>query len=304
MSVDKRGDKYAVNHNGTLIGGITRQAVTIGSETRGEATSGAVHPSLMTLVAQKPGASFTSLAIKTVLDAVSQIGTAINGSGLSLYAQYHLKSGTREPGAVHKRYTINSGIIVPRVLRCDHQGDASIDVDVVVAYDGINDPIVLSSNVSLPTGLSDLYRFGLGPITIGGVALAGKRGFELDFGLEVQSEGSDGEIWDTHVSVVSVSPILTINGITQEWLASSNIPLLGKVATHANTTIYLRRRAVLGGYMPDGGANHIAITAAGLAYIDSAIDAGDGAATTSLRVPLVHDGTNNPLVISTTAAIS
>jgi hypothetical protein len=191
-----------------------------------------------------------------------------------------------------------------RTLRAAHQDDATLEAAVVTAYDGVNDPIVVTDGVTLPNVTLDLARFTLGPVTVGGISLSGIRSLTLDFGLRVQSEGADSEIWDTHVSVVSVEPELTLNGITPEWLKSTNIPLGGKAATHANTTIYLRKRLSGGSFVPNGTAQHIALTMAGLAWIETPLDVGDAPGESTLRLKAYHDGTNAPIIVNTAAAIA
>lgn len=307
MTVATKHGLYGVEIDATLIGGITNLGTRTGEEVRNEPTSGEIYARFQSLVAQKPGAEFTTLNIAAALDACGLTGVDIGGlaAGLNLYAQKHVEGGTRAGAASHRKYTIKDGILVPRVLSVDHQGDATLRYEAVAIYDGANDPIVIADSQSLPGGLTDAQRFTIGPVTIESVSLAQVRRFELDFGLQVVSEGADSDIWDTFISIESIQPQITLRGIDVEWLKSTNIPLLGKAVTHTNTAIYLRKRAAGGTFVADGTAEHIKFTAAGLATIDTPFEAdGNDAGETSLTLPLKYDGVNVPLVINTTSAIT
>ncbi len=307
MAVTTKHGVYGVVIDSTLLGGITNLNTRTGSEVRNEPTSGEIYARFQSLVAQLPGAEFTTLNIAAALDLCALTGVDVGGlaAGLNLYAQKHVEGGTRAGAASHRKYTLKDGILVPRTLSVTHQGDATLRYEAVGIWDGSNDVITISDSQSLPGGLTDAERFTLGPVTIESVSLAQVRAFELDFGLEVVSEGSDSDIWDTFISIASIQPQITLRGIDMEWFKAANIPLLGKAVTHTNTAIYLRKRAAGGSFVIDGTAEHIKFTAAGLATIDTPFDAdGNEAGETSLVVPLKYDGTNAPLVIDTTSAIT
>ena len=165
---------------------------------------------------------------------------------------------------------------------------------------------MLTESQALPAGLTDAERFTLGPVTIESILLAQVRRFELDFGIEVKTEGSDSDIWDTYCSIESIQPTLTLRGIDLNWWKDSGgVPLTGKAATHANTKIYLRKRAAGATFVADETAQHIKFTADGLAHIDDGFSAdANNKAEASLVLPMRYDGTNNPLVVNTASAIT
>lgn len=307
MSVSQRHDLYAADANGTYIGGITQQNLTANSTIAALMGSGEYQPKFLALIGQTPTGSFTTLAVKAALDLLGQLGWAITGDGFNFYGYKHAEGGTRAGAGSHKKYAMAEGLLVPRTLTCDHQGDATIQVDVAITWDGsANNPIVVTQNVSVPGGVTDLIRFTLGPVTIGGVALTQIRSVTIDFGLSAPPEGADSDLWATYVSIVRAQPMIRLRGIDVDWFkATGAIPLTGKPAAHADTTIYLRKRALGATFVANGTAEHIKITAAGLAHIDPLFDAGGGTpAETGLTLETRHDGTNNPLVIDTAAVIS
>jgi hypothetical protein len=299
-------DLYAVSVNGSLIGGVTEQSGSAGSEARGEATSGALYPVLMSLVGQRPGATLTTLALKSAIDMLGLTGVPIGVAGAILYLQKREEGGTRASGSVHRKYQAASGIVVPRRLRCGHQQDATLEIEIVPIYDGTNAPIVVTDNVALPTQVPalDEGRWTMGPVTLGNIPLPGKQAIELDFGIELDIEAADSDLYPTHVSVRSIHPVLTLQGITPAWVAASGaIPMTGQAAGHANSTVYLRKRANGGTFVAAATEEHIKFTVCGLVAPDELFRVGRGAATSGLRIPLYHDGTNAPAIIDTTAAL-
>lgn len=292
-----------------LIGGITQLDVATGTEVRSEPTSGDPYPSHQAVVAQKPRANFTTHHIARALDATGVAGMPIASEtnfGLRLYAAKYTEGSSLASGSNHLRWTLREGLLVPRRLSVSHQGDATLTYEALVTYDGTNAPIVAADSVALPTGLVDDQRYTLGNVTIGGVDLPQVTGLDIDFGLTAETEGSNSDVWDTHSTIRRVMPSITLRGIDATWFSDSIIPLIGKAGTHANTSIYLRKREDDGAtFVADGTAEHILITACGLAYLDQIFSAQTNQpGEPAVMMPLRYDGTNYPLVIDTTAALS
>ena len=306
MAVSRRHGKYAVVIDTTVIGGITAQNIATGSEVRGEATSDEVYNRFQSLVAQKPSASFSSLNVAAVLDAVALTGVDIDGLGakLTMFAQAYADGATRAGASLHRKYLISDGLIALGRLSCTHQGDAEITCNVAVAWDGSNDPIIETDTQSLPASITDAQRYTIGSCVLESVTIPEIRSFELDFGVAVSTEGADSDIWDTHASIRTIQPRLTLRGIDVEWLKAANIPLEGKAISHANTAVYLRKRAAGGTFVADATEEHIKLTMCGTAVIEDVFSSSGGdPAECSLVMPLKYDGTNLPVVVDTTAAL-
>jgi len=301
----------AVVSNTTVIGGITAQRLGVGSDVRATPTSGEAEPRFASLYKQTPTGGFTTVNVAAALDAfgiVSPYSKSIAdlAAGLIFYAQLMDEGSTRTAGAAHRSYTLTEGIVLPRTLSAAHQDDATISYETMPTWDGTNDPIAEADSVALPTTITDAERFTLGPVALESVDLSQLRGIDISFGIVAQTDGSDSEIWDRHAHIVSIIPVLTFRGVNVAWLADAAIPLLGLAVTHANTAIYLRKRAIGGtGFVADITAEHILITAAGVATVQNAFDAtGNALATCDVQLTCYGDDTNDPLVISTTSAIT
>lgn len=299
-------DLYAVKFDTNVLGGVVQQAVNTGSDVRGESADGATFARIMSLVSQTPGAAFTTLSIANALDLCGLTGTPISGLGFFLYGHQHAPGGTRKGAGAHKEFKIPNGIVIPRTLSVDHLGDARISYEVMATFDGSNLPVIPSESVTLPTDPNDNERFTLGKTTIGGFLLQSMRSLEIDFGIDVQGEGGDSDLYPTFVSIRSIRPVLTIRGIDLDWFKTSGaIALQGLPATQANTTFFLRRRKDGGTFELDASALHIKFNGAGLVTVTTPQDAATGTPSeATITVPLNFDGTNAPLVIATDVAIS
>jgi hypothetical protein len=115
----------------------------------------------------------------------------------------------------------------------------------------------LPTSQSLPAGITDAERFTLGPTTLESEALTGITNFNLDFGITARSEGADSDIWDTIVTIEQILGVLTLRGKDPSWFGAGVIPLAGLAVTHANTAVYLRKRAAGGSFVADLTAEHI-----------------------------------------------
>lgn len=307
MAVSKTHGLYAVEAGAAVIGGITQCNASLGTSAESEATSGEVFARQVAIRAQSPAASFTTLAIAQMLAIAGTQGVDIATltGGIKLYLQKFKDGGTREGASSHRKYAIADGIMVPQTLSVQHQQDAQLPYQIITKYDGSNDPIVESDGVSVPSGVADNQRFSLGPVTIAGVTIDHVKSLDLDFGIDAQTEGADGDVWDTQTFIRFIRPVLTIRGIDPTWLKSTNIPRLGKAATHANTTFYLKKRADAGTFVANGSAVHIKFTADGLATVDQPFDAsGQDAAETVLTLRMRYDGTNDPVVVTLNSVIA
>jgi len=305
---DTRHGLYAVEFDDSLLPGITKCRIETGTDVQGESTSGEVYNRWLSIFAQKPKADFETVAIASALDLCGLSGLDVSGlaTGLKIYAQKHERASTRAGATSHRKHTFLDGLVVPRTLTVPHRGDAKLTYDVLVLYDGANDPIIITDAVTLPAGVTDNERFTLGPVTIESITLTTIQNMQIDFGITGDPGGGDSSIWDTYTSIRGIRPKLSLSGFDIEWMKAANIPLLGKSVSHANTAIFLRKRSQdLLTFVADDTAEHIKLTAAGLAHIEVPLDASDdGYSTTSLQMPLKYDGVNAPLVINTASAIT
>lgn len=286
------------------IGAITQQQLRSEAEIRSEAQSGEIYRRFMSLVGRRATARFGTHQLAIALDECAQTGHIIEEGGVNFFAQKYTEGSTPTAGANHRKYNIQEGVMVPRTLTCDHQGDAELIYECFATYDGTNAPIKETDSSALPAAIADAERFTIGPVTLETVTIDHIRRIEIDFGLSLLLVGADSDQYDTFCCVRGIAPSITLRGIDIEWLKAANIPWAGKAITHANTTIYLRKRDI-DDFVADNVAEHIKFTADGLAVVETIMEeGGDEPAECSITLPLRYDGTNVPIVIDTSIAIT
>jgi hypothetical protein len=308
MTIARMHGIYAVKVGATVLGAVGRTALRTGTDVRQESTSGEVFARFQALYAQKPMAEFQTRQLAASLGVAALTGVALtSGAPLIVYAQKMVEGGTRASGSTHRAFTINEGLLLPRRITCEHQGDAVLDYEALATYDGSNEPVAPSETQALPA-VTDAERFTIGGITINdgstSYVLGECRRIEIDFGIAAETVGADSDIWDTSCRIIEIHPRITFSGIDTEWWKSTQIPLTGRNIAHASTKIYLRKRAAGGTFVADATAEHLKFTACGCAYVDGLEGSGNGLQEVSVSFPLKFDGTNNPITINTASAIT
>jgi len=289
------------------LGGIVSQSITPGDAVAGEQTDGEVYPQLSTVNASGPGATFATLSLSQALGLCGLGGRAITqapAEEITLYDRLHLDGGSRAGGSTNRSFEFLNGILIPRTLSVDHQGNGSISYELTsTSVDGSTSPLTISEAVALPA-LPDVDdRYTLGPLTIGGVAIDSVKSFSLDFGLQVVPEGGDSTIFPTFVSIRAGVPTLTWSGIDATWFSAAKVPLLGLAGTNANTIQYLRKRSPGGTFVADVTAEHISIAANGIATVSTLSGQTNSPKTVSIQLRTNQDPSNSPVLISTEVAI-
>ena len=285
----------------TAIGGLVRGSARAGITVTREGSSGDPHARHQAISERKPVATWESYHLKTWLQLIGLSGAEIDdlSGGLKLYLKKIEHGGTRATGSNHIKYTITSGLILPRRLTVRHRQPGSISYDALVTYDGSNAVIQKAESSALPGGLTDTERYTLGPITWGGTSYPGIKELDLDFGLAEITEGADSDVDDTEAAIADVKPEIVVRGINPSWFGASYVPIGGLALTHATTSIYLRQYKSGATIWANNQNKHIKMTIAGLAILDDAYSADHNRpAETVLRIPLEYDGTNAQIVFT------
>lgn len=288
---------------------VLSQGLNLDPQHRAEITMGNVSPTHVALFARKIMQQAATYDLPNFFDTVGVTGLCVTGAtnfGVRAFLQKFDDCGVAASSG-HRSFTVASGIVVPKTLTVDHQGDCRINFDVVVLGDGgTNAPVILSDSATLPTFAAGT-RHTLGPITIGNKALTEYRALNIDFGNDVQTIGVESDVDDTHVEVRTHAPKITVAGINPLWFSSSNFPIGGLAAANATDKIFLRKRSQDGSsFVADGTSGHIKIVPAGLAGITTAAR-GEMQRTseTELLITCAKDSSgNSPIVVTTGTTIS
>lgn len=245
-----------------------------------EIASGSVFPDTVTRARANPAVSFTTEDIVGALDATGLWGTCLTASGadtgLEVFGQKQDCGGIASSG--HIKFQILLGLLVPRTLNVDHQGNATMTFDGYARWDGTNDPITRTASVSLPIVTSTpVGRWTMEGMTVATQTITGKRSISIDFNPTVVRESADSDVHAGVVSLTSFAPRVTIRGVDPGYL--SQIGLAGATCTAANTIMELRKRGVA-----RVTAEHVKLTFAGIATVETFFDKSTGAPAQSAIV--------------------
>jgi len=292
MSVTGTHAPYGVEIGTTKL--MATHALDWGTQMRSEALSDEPYARLISVVGERPTGRITTLNVAAALTKVPTLGLDIASNAVNFWFQKRVDGTTRATGDNHTKVGCTKGMIAPMTLRCEYGGDAVIEYFVLPrSTDGAAHPFTPETGQALPDGFTDGERFTLPPadsIDVGDKALNHVRGIEIDFGLQLAVEGADNEVCDTMVWLVNVAPVITLRGVDPGWIAEAKVPVSGGLAcTHADTNIYLQKRADQGTLVAAGTEGHIKFTACGLAVPETY------GGETSIRIRCKYDGSTDPV---------
>lgn len=245
------------------------------SEIMQEIASGSVYPDTVIRSRAQPSVSFTSEDLVGALDATGLFGSCLLGDGggdlgLEVFGQKQDCSGIAST-STHIKYRILLGLLVPRSISVEHQGNAQISYDAYARWDGTNDPITRSTNVALPVvAATPVGRWTMEGLTVATFTITGKRSISIDFNPTVTRESADSDVYPGVVTLSDFRPRVTIRGVDPGYLGQ--IGLSGASCTAANTVMEFRKRGVA-----RATAEHITMTFAGIAHVETILDATNGA---------------------------
>jgi len=256
---------------------------------------------------------FTSMMAEAMINLIGVRGRCIKQPGGETINVYVAQYGCDGPlaGDVHRRYSMNTGILFPNTATCDHRGNLAISATMRAVFEGTGTgPVTISDGVNLPSAAqigdqSGRWSMHSGTKTqVNAKDVTNKRNINIDFGISTSTQGADSEVFDTFASLDSVLPVVSVQGVDPTWFDTVELTINGKEVTHANTRIPFRKRDGAGGYIDDATAVHIEVTAHGPAYFPDLLSGnGTDPASTSLRIEPVEDSSgNSPLIINTGVA--
>ena len=287
------------------IGGILSQNIRTGSTLEAIPTSAEVYARFVSLIRQAPGFDFSTLQIGTALTKVGVTGASIQddlNAVATAYAAKLAQASTLTAGATHRTYNFPYGMVLPRRLTCDKDGNATLDYSVVAYSNAGVDPFVLSETVALPAA-TDTERFTLGDTwTVGAISITQPNSIEIDFGISEKVLANAKQIWPSFVFKETILPVITFRSSNIQTYKSDAIPTSGIACTHANTKFFLAKRASAGKLVADGTAEHVKFTAAGMAVVQGAMNASDtGEGEVDVEIRCTYDGSNDPITFAVAA---
>ena len=272
-----------------------------------EAGDGSVDPTFAAVSKQNAKIGWTTSKIASVLAAVGIGGLKIDTQttplreGVEFWLQKIAEGGTRASGATHLKLTAKKGMVFTRQISADIEKLATMTMEAIATWDGINNPFIIADNQALEGTLGSNEGFVVGKVTINGVTLEGVQDITIDLGVQEIVASGDGEVWPTFAAIQSRRPTITVK--TTDAISLNTFGLSGTKRT-ASTILYLRKVDEGGSRVADATAQHISFAVNEGRISVNSIDANDGdLANAEIKITPTYDGTNDILVINTATAI-
>jgi hypothetical protein len=300
---------YAAKYGSSVIAGLSNLNSSLNPEVQNESGIGTPFPQFVVITAQKPRIAFSSKAVAAALAITGSTGAKIDGTNgfQAVYAKLG-DDGLPASGSVHRTYTAARGLLVPRRLNVNHRQSAVLDMEALLfSAAGTSHPLVIADNAALPSLVVNNVQHTLAGIAFGIAEAVTTFGcaqtLSIDFGSAAETLGCGSDLYDVHMQLPSVKPVITITGIDAAVFAGSGgVPAVGKPIDHANTAIYLRKYAENGiGFDAGDSGAHIKITCHGLAVVTQHNAQGTTRGEVTVQITGGWDGTNAPLQIDTAA---
>jgi hypothetical protein len=256
----------------------------------------------------EPICDYTLTDLANALTLINHMtGLGITG-GTDMFEMYFTRKkrvGTREIGALHMKFSSKECLTYLEEITAVQGQDARARFRVCTIYDGTNEPLLITTTVSLPTPIAPLIqKYKLGKVLLNAVNVDGVTGVTYRTGTQAAVVFAGGDHRPTFVAIDRVEPVLEIR--TVEVPHYSDYGITGTAGTGI-CTFYLYKRLKNSTVELDATAVHIkGTTTANFSRINMGrlTARNNENAEGVIQLHPVADGTNLPLVLSLTSAIT
>jgi len=288
---------YGVDIDGTMIDGVSEQAIDTGAQELRPDHDGAADGRLVVIAGFDPVINITTMAVNSLLAALG--ASPLYGKALdvtipaTLFCQAGTAGGARaSTGAL--KVVANAGIVIPLSLSAGNRTAASLQFQIVPSYDGTNAPLTVTAAQALAgTPAADEVYFA-GPAKLNNTAMTSVKSLSINFGITLDKSDHAGYPYYSFVCVRSVRPVITITTDQVDLAATYH----GGVAIASATHVYLRQGAAAGGRVADGTSQPKFTVNAGL-IVSRAISG----SPQQMAIDIIprYDGTNQMIAYSSAA---
>jgi hypothetical protein len=318
MSTNRYGLYPAILDDVNLIQ-LSRIALSPGIARRIIEMGGNIHTKCIAHQKQQISLTLATTELKRVLDkfATPWQGLRISSaspatSPLVIYLQRRLDSGGRSTGDDFIKISFADGLLVPRTLVADDNGEAALILEFFpIAPDGQADPYSISSAGSNPTiaQTPDLYQlWTAGPVKINAPTLEADKyqhvqSTTVDFGIQVDLVSGDGNFYNLYAGIQSAHPSIAL--ALGDAKALVDIDLGGAVQGANDSTVFFTKMVDGGGRVARATATHcsIAVAAGTIIPTNLTVD-GVAAAISGLMITPAYNESDVQMNISTATAIT
>lgn len=303
---------YALRIGATVIDQILSQNIDPGLTEMMESGDSSLDNEHVSASAQTATIRFGTSAIAEALDAAGVSGLVIDeandSNGIDLWFRKRAMGGGFESGE-DLLMVVNLGILVPVTLTANHPDRAEIEYVLHLVWDGTNDPVTITKDqtvAALAPTITDIHT--IGPWWINNTQLLGMRNFSVNFGLNVATKSSDGDVWPRSAHIESRGASMTGSSSDLAILDDvTGLGIMGIVQSGGQFGIraFLRKKEQGAGVLIDGNAQHIRFSVAE-GRVSPSDFGGDHQAdgTVGLLVTPSYDGTNQPIVYTKDVAVA
>lgn len=269
-------------------------------------TDGQAEPHFAGMMGHAPRIGWGSLDIA---GALAIIGFGAVEGALAVYDALIGNDGELASGSNHTVHRLANATILPRQLVLPVKGNGRMTYESFGWATGSTAPYSKEKLVSLGSWTAgNESLFALGPVSINGAALSSLLDVTVDFGFAPVSDNSDGELWPKAVKVLSKLVTVTIRVQDPDELDKAMTVATGNVYRgtaclngSSGLVVYAKKRACSGGFVANGTAEHVKLTA-----LDGTLRPGatSGVPRTSAIVVELRRETGASLSINTASAIT
>lgn len=287
---------HCVSVNSSYYSGIDGYEVNGNVQRSAEIHDGKVDPSYVATLEHKPDFTVRTKGVATLLAAIGFGGIAL--TDLTVHWKRGVSGGTRASGSVHAKTVATSGVAVMRPLRASHNQVVTAEFQAfLLSSTGLADPLTWTFSQALAGTIADVAHFTLGPVYV--TPSGGSRTqievseWELDPGIQIEPESSDGLPFPTYAGISERKPRAMFKTMDVNHLNTVNMN--GRIGS---VELFLRKLAEggAGGRVANATEEHIKITIAdGLILTDRAAAELSGQSAFDMAIDATRDGTN-PIV--------
>lgn len=286
-------------HNATLLKGVSGQTISAGL-TQHE-FGGDLDRHHVANLQSVMNASFSSTDLKGILDITALNAAQLTATNkLTLYWRQQAEGGTFTGGANDFSAAMQDGMIAIDSISGSHGQPASVAVQVFPTYDGTNNPITISKTDTSPTETVQDYAFSISTMKFG--SLAGVtiplESINVNFGLNVETIGGDGEAFPSFATLASRSP--TISLTTRDLGKAFDFDLLANYDGTNDLIINFARLEPGASRYSDASSQHVTITIKDHSMMTESV--GDN--TANITIKPIWDGTNAIMAFATASTIA
>lgn len=296
-----------------VINGVVDQTVDPGITDAMVSGNSFVDPEHVSAASISPRISFTTNDLKTALDKIGIDGIAIGGAvagTMVCWFRKRLPGGQFAADATnHVKVVASLGICVPRTITGAQGEEATGTWEIIPAWDGTNNPLIITTGISITTaesGVSTLYT--VGDSYVNASLVEGTVRNNVDFGITAEPVFSSGQVFPEHVSITGRQASMGFETLDMSEFADANIGGTGiaRLAAGAGITrVFLRKKAQNGLVVADETAEHISFEVSeGRIITVPTSGSHQGNATLGVRVNPTYDGSNATIIVNTADAMN